>query len=236
MKKLMSTAVTFWVIVVAVAVVEGASVGRISGQYIETRSADVYTGPCVANSEVNLTGDLAILGWRIEQGSWNGVALNGLGVVGVVKANATLGDPFTNPYPAKSVLIVDSRATAEQQEALKSFARSHAGNLFEHIVTVETAPIQLEVGDGDRHGYGKLAAGLLANIETRAMHSKDHLCGNEEVYYQPLTELTHAMPAFTLNDEFAGRGLGVNWKFNGRRSSFVGHFSYPAASPLISMQ
>ena len=213
-----------------------ASLGTIRGDYIETRSADVYTGACVANSEVNLTGDEAIVAWRISEGSWNGVPLSGLGVVGVIKANATLGDPFTSPYPAKSVLIVDSRATAEQQEALKAFAQSKSGDLLKNIVKVESAPIQLEVGSGDRHGYGKLAAGSLARIETRSLHSKDHLCGNEDVYYQPLTELLHAMPAFTLNDEFTGRGLGVTWKLNGKRSSFVGNFSYAAQSQVISMK
>lgn len=213
-----------------------ASAGRIRGEYIETRSADVYTGACVANSEVNLTGDQAILAWHIKEGSWNGVALTGLGVVGVVKANATLGDPFTSPYPAKSILIVDSRATTEQQAALKSFAQAAAGGLFKNVVKVEVAPIQLEVGEGDRHGYGKLSAGSLAQIETRSMHGKDHLCGNEDVYYQPLTDLMHAMPAFTLNDEFNGRGLGVTWKLNGKRSSFVGNFSYPTPNQIISMK
>jgi hypothetical protein len=101
---------------------------------------------------------------------------------------------------------------------------------------VESAPIQLEVGEGDRHGYGKMAAGSLAQIETRSMHGKDHLCGNEDVYYQPLTDLMHAMPVFTLNDEFTGRGLGVTWKMNGKRSSFVGNFSYPTPDPIISMK
>ena len=90
---------------------------QISGSYIETRSADVYTGFCVANGEVNLTGDQAILGWKVEQGTWDGVNLNGLGVVAAVKANATLGDRYTNPFPAKAVLIVDARATKEQRQA-----------------------------------------------------------------------------------------------------------------------
>src|SRR5215470_12966100 len=79
-----------------------AATGRaqnISGDYIETRSADVWTGPCVANGEVNLTGDQAILAWRVNKGTWNGISLEGLTVVGVVKANATLGDEYNNPYP-----------------------------------------------------------------------------------------------------------------------------------------
>jgi hypothetical protein len=213
-----------------------ASSGNIQGDYVETRSADVYTGFCVANSEVNLTGDQAILAWRINEGSWNGVPLNGLGIVGVVKANATLGDPFTNPFPAKSVLIVDSRATAEQQAALKSFAQSMSGELLKNVARVESAPITLEVGHGNQHGSAKLSAGSLANIETRSMTEKDHLCGNEDVYYQPFTELSHVMPVFTVNDEFTGKGLGVTWKLNGKRSAFVGNFSYPTPAAVISMK
>jgi hypothetical protein len=236
MKKLMIGSIALGLVVAAASSVEAASAGKIRGDYLETRSADVYTGSCVANSEVNLTGTEAILAWHIKEGSWNGVALNGLSVVGVVKASATLGDPFTSPFPAKSVLIVDSRATAHQQAALKSFAQSRAGELLKNVVKVESAPIELEVGEGDRHGYGRLAAGSLAQIETRSMHGKDHLCGNEDVYYQPLTELIHAMPVFTLNDEFTGRGLGVTWKLNGKRSSFVGHFSYPSSPQVISMK
>ncbi len=67
---------------------------QIKGDYVETRSADVYTGQCFANGEVNLVGNEAILGWRVEQGEWNGVSLNGLAVVVVVRAKATLGDPY----------------------------------------------------------------------------------------------------------------------------------------------
>jgi hypothetical protein len=213
-----------------------ASAAKISGDYLETRSADVYTGTCVANSEVNLSGDQAILAWKIKEGSWNGISLDGLSVVGVAKANATLGDPFSNPYPAKSVLIVDERASSEQRIALQAFAQLMARDLLANIVKVEAAPIRMELGEGEQHGYAKLAAGSLAAIETRSLHGKDHLCGNEDVYYQPLTELQHAMPAYTVNDEFRGKGLGVNWKLNGKRSAFVGHFSYGTPGTTISLK
>src|SRR5256885_16891156 len=90
---------------------------HISGDYVETRSADVWTGPCVANGEVNLTGDQAILAWRVNKGEWNGVALAGLSVGGVVKAGAALGDQYSNPYPAKAVRIVDQKTIAGPQKA-----------------------------------------------------------------------------------------------------------------------
>jgi hypothetical protein len=214
----------------------GASIGQIRGDYLETRSADVYTGTCVANSEVNLAGDQAILAWKIKEGSWNGVSLDGLSVVAVAKANATLGDPYSNPYPAKSVVIVDERATSEQRSALQAFAQAAGKELLANVVKVETAPIEMVLGEGDQHGQASMAAGSLAGIQTRSLHGKDHLCGNEDVYYQPLTELQHAMPAYTLNDEFHGKGLGVNWKLSGKRSAFLGHFSYSTPASTISLK
>jgi len=199
---------------------------HISGDYIETRSADVWTGPCVANGEVNLTGDQAILAWRVNKGEWNGVALAGLSVVGVVKAGATLGDQYTNPYPAKAVLIVDQKATAEQQKALVGLAQAMAGELLQNVVRVEVAPITLQVSNDDGH-YDKttLRAGDLAGIETRMIGKKDHLCGNEEVYYQPLVTMNHAMPAVAELDQYQGPGLGVRWTVHDKRSAFVGSFS-----------
>lgn len=199
---------------------------HISGDYIETRSADVWTGPCVANGEVNLAGDQAILAWRVTKGDWNGVTLDGLSVVGVVKAGATLGDPYTNPYPAKTVMIVDEKATAEQQKALVGFAQTMAGELLNNVVRVEVSPIKMEVSR-DGHHYGKtfVRAGKLAGIETRALSSKDHLCGNEEVFYQPLTPMMHSMPAVAELDEYTGPSLGVSWTLHGKRSAFVGSFA-----------
>src|SRR4030095_5559948 len=118
---------------------------KIDGEYVETRSADVYTGPCFSNSEFGLLGDQAILAWRINRGSWNGVNLDGLGVVGVAKASGTIGDQFSNPYPAKAVLIFDERATAEQRTALRAFVQSMAGDLLEDVVAEQSAPVAINV-------------------------------------------------------------------------------------------
>ena len=100
--------------------VEYAYLEGQQGAYIETRNADIWTGACVANSEINLAGDQAILAWHVDHGNWNGVALDGLGVVGDVKAAATLGDTYNNPYPAQAVMIVDNKASAEQRDISSS--------------------------------------------------------------------------------------------------------------------
>ncbi len=197
----------------------------IHGDYVEVRSADVYTGPCFANSEVALEGKEAILAWRVRQGAWQGVNLDGLTVVAVVRANATLGDPVENPYPAKSVLIVDQRATERQAKALRDFAQAMGGKLLANVLRVERAEIRLQAGTpGDRESV-RLTAGKLARIETRALCAHDHLCGNEFVYYPPLTKVADAAAAYTLNDSFSGGGLGVVWNHADKRSAFIGSFA-----------
>ena len=201
------------------------SQAAIQGDYVEVRSADVFTGPCFANSQVDLEGKQAILGWRINHGTWKGVSLDGLGVVAVVKARATLGDPYHSPYPAESVVIVDQRATGAQRRALEEFAKAHAGRLLAHIVQVEAAPIRMTVGQGAEHGSVTLAAGRLAKVETRSLCKADDICGNEEIYYPPLTKLAHSMPAYAKVDSFSGPGLGVVWNRLGARSAFVGRFT-----------
>jgi|SRR5579862_607232 len=196
----------------------------INGDYMEARSADVYTGPCFANSEVGLTGQEAILAWKVREGSWKGIDLSGLSVVAVVRANATLGDPYHTPYPARSVLILDSRANSQQRSALTAFAASMAGNLLDHVVRVESAPIQMTLERGQLHGDAHMVAGHYAQIETRSLCQGDHLCGNESVYYPPLVALPHSMPAFTLDSSFSGQGLGEVWRNVDKRSAFVGTF------------
>src|SRR5256885_73824 len=99
----------------------------VIGDYIEARTADVFTGPCFANSEGGLVGELAVFGWKVDKGSWQGVDLDGLSVVGAVKASATLGDIYHSTYPVKSILIIDDKATLEQRAALRSFAKKKIG-------------------------------------------------------------------------------------------------------------
>lgn len=211
----------------ALALAGGLPTTRVTGAYVEARTADVYTGPCFANSEVGLTGDLAVFGWKISQGTWQGVRLDGLGVVGVVKASATLGDVTASAYPVKAVLIVDERADAEQRLALKSFAQRMAGDLLGDIVRIDYRPIELELEHGNVHSaQASLTAGELAKIQTRAINAGDHICSNEEVWYLPLTKVGHAMPAYALAHSFQGRGLGTIWKAPGQRSAFVADFEY----------
>src|SRR5438132_9412075 len=213
---------TFFLIALSVCSCASAA-AKIAVDYLESRSADVYTGQCFANGEVGLTGDQAILAWHIRSGSWDGVKLDGFSVVAAVKANATLGDPYADPYPAKSVLIVDNRADARERGALAAFARHMGGKLLANVVNVIDAPIDMQVAK-EHHCGSLVRAGDFVTLKNHSFNSNDKLCGNESTFYPPLTEVSHAMAAVATTDSYSGKGLGATWTLHDKRSAFVGSF------------
>ena len=198
---------------------------QLRGDYIESRSTDVYVAQCFANGEVGLTGNYALMAWHVQEGSWNGVKLNGLTVAAAVRARATLGDPYGDPYPAEAVLMVDNAANAAQREALIALAHHEGGRLLENVARVDYVPVVLDVPQDPHEGHALLRAGHLATIMTRPLNHHDHICGNEVNFYPPLTKVEHATSAVALTDEFQGEGLGSQWSSHGRRSAYIASFS-----------
>src|SRR3954470_3513344 len=121
------------------AVAVPARAAGLTGRYIEARTCDVWTGPCFANAQINLTGKHAVLGWKVDRGSFEDVPLDGLGVVAVVAAHDTLGTRQVGP--ARAVLIVDSRANERQRQALVRLAQYEGGDLVRDVVRIQSAPI-----------------------------------------------------------------------------------------------
>jgi hypothetical protein len=195
----------------------------VTGQYIEARTCDVYTAPCFANAEMNLSGKEAVMGWKVDHGTRDGVRLDGLSVVAVVTASDTLGLQQTGA--AKAVLIVDSKADAAQRAALIGLARRQGGELLRHVVAVEAAPIELTTCDCPEGGCARLQAGKLARIETRCVDGKhDKVCGNESAFYPPLARGVTARTAVATAHEYTGTGFNQTWKEAERRGAYVGSF------------
>lgn len=199
-----------------------AGAAGVAGIYVEARTADVYTGPCFANSEVGLVGNEAIMAWRIEAGGWDGVDLAGLSVLAVVRSDATLGDPYAESRATESVLIVDAAADRSQRSALEGLARGMGGALLSDVARVEAADVAFDLRP---NGAASVTAGKLAAVRTRPLDHRDHLCGNETVFYPPLAPTDGAVPGVAIEHTWEGPGLGATWKSPGKRSTFVGRFS-----------
>jgi uncharacterized protein DUF1326 len=218
-----------------------AAATAIRGDYVEARTADVYTGPCFSNSEIFITGNQAVMAWKVTEGSWNGVDLAGMSVAAAVQGTTTFSEDL--PDHARSVLIVDERATPQQRTALVSLAKALAGDRLSNVDAVKTSMISLTVeshpmkdggNTGSVHVLHKIPeaprasfwAPGLAEILTRPLDDSDHTCGNEVIAYEPLSKGVDVLPAYTLGHTFKGTGLNSRWSSPNCRSSFVGHFSY----------
>jgi hypothetical protein len=214
-----------------------ASAAEIRGDYVEARTADVFTGPCFSNAEVFIYGNHAVMAWKVTEGSWKGVDLKGLCIAAAVNGTTTFSED--TPEKASAVLIVDGKASDSQRAALIDMAKSLGGKRLNQIAVVTTARMSLKLEDHkmsdveaghEAHGMPQSprasfwAAGL-ARIVTRPLDERDHACGNEVVAYPPLSQSVTAQPAFTLGHAFQGNGLDNRWDDPNCRSSFVGHFS-----------
>ena len=203
-----------------IAALDLPSGASITGDYLESRSAEVVVGHCLANAESGLAGREAILSWTVRAGEWKGEQLDGLSVVAVVQSPETIGDIVTEPVEARSVIVVDERASASQRDALVGLAQSMAGSLLTDVVKVEAAPIEVVEAAGSRY----VRAGEVARVEVRERRHEDGLCGNEGMFYPPLIALDHAHPAYTLVHEWQGTGLEGTWKSPEKSSSYSGTF------------
>lgn len=214
-----------------------AGAAGIRGEYVEARTADVFTGPCFSNAEIFIYGKQAVMAWKVTEGSYKGVRLNGLSVAAAVQGTSTFSED--KPEQARAVLIVDEKATAPQREALVAMAKELGGQRLANVVDIKAARISMKLeahspGEAEAahaaHGMPHAprasfwAAGL-AQILTRPLDDGDHFCGNEVVAYQPLSKGVDALPAYTLGHQFKGQGLETRWDDPNCRSSFVGHFS-----------
>jgi hypothetical protein len=215
-----------------------AHAGQIQGEYVEARTADVFTGPCFSNAEVFIYGKQAVAAWKVTQGSFQGVDLSGLTVAAALRSKETFSED--KPGDSRGVIIVDEAADSRQRDALIAFAKEMTGGRLDEVVSVQTAPMGLIVEkhsmtvnmkEHKHHGMPQAPrasfwAPGLAQIVTRPLDDTDHLCGNEVVAYAPLSKGVDVLPAYTLGHKFTGAGLGGTWNDRNARSSFVGHFSY----------
>ncbi|MCA1686407.1 MAG: DUF1326 domain-containing protein, partial [Planctomycetia bacterium] len=78
-----------------------AGAAGIRGDYVEARTADVYTGPCFSNAEVFIYGNQAVMAWKVTEGTFDGVDLAGLSVAAAVKGTTTFSED--KPEQATSV-------------------------------------------------------------------------------------------------------------------------------------
>jgi hypothetical protein len=200
-----------------------ASDPGVVGDYVEARTAEVFTGPCILGSEGEVSGKEAILAWRVSRGSVNGVALDGLSVVAVVAADKHLSlheYGAARPTTVKSVVMTDNRATPAQQQALVSMARSLAPGMLNEVIATRTVPISFERDKDSVH----IAAGA-AKVDVVTEFEHPTTCGATR-WFNTLSKSEGSKPGLTRSQEWSGTDLGLQWKQIDSKSSYVGTFTF----------
>src|SRR3954449_6848087 len=118
--------------------------GSLTGAYVEARTAEVFTGGCIMNSEAETMGKQAVLAWKVDCGSFNGITIDGLSVVAALSGDRNLGmTEMGGEKPAvRTAMFVDQRANAAQQIALVAMANELSKGLVGTIVQVTPTTIQ----------------------------------------------------------------------------------------------
>jgi hypothetical protein len=196
---------------------------EITGKYVEARTCDVWTGPCFANGDMNLTGKHAVMAWKVDKGTFENAKLDGLSVVAVIAASDTLGLKQTGP--SRVVMIVDRKASTAQRTALIHLAQKQGGKLLKNVVAIHTLGVDLKVYECKGGACADLLAGE-AKIKTRCLDEKhDKACGNEWEFYPPLSKGVKVKAATAVDHQFTGKGLKATWKDSNRRGAYVGSFA-----------
>jgi len=218
MKKLAVSAALMSVAIVSLS----AQTATITGTYVEARTSEVFAGACVVNGEAATTGREALLAWRVDQGRFNGVTLDGLAIVAAVSgdANLSIHEIGGEAAKTKTAFFVDARATGPQLEALVSMATKLAKNTVGDVVTVKAVPIEFVQSAHDVHVS---TPDLRLVVEKHLDH--DVTCGNKQ-WFGPLSTVEGAEMGATVENVFSGSSLGTKWSDPNKRSSFFGAFVY----------
>jgi Protein of unknown function (DUF1326) len=203
-------------------IARGVSDGSLKGSYVEARTAEVFTGGCIMNGEAATTGREALLAWKVDRGSFEGVPLNGLAVVAAVAGDTNLGvrEIGGDVAHTKSAVFVDDRANPAQRAALVSMAQQLANGVVGTVV--EITPTQIQFVDEGK-AIRVEAQALKLTVMKELKH--DPTCGGKQ-WYHPLSAVDTAAMGTTTENAFSGVALGTKWSDPNKRSSFFGTFSY----------
>jgi hypothetical protein len=196
--------------------------GTVSGAYVEARTAEVFTGGCIMNSEAETVGRQAVLAWKVDRGTFNGIAIDGLSVVAALAGDRNLGmTEMGGDKPiVRSAVFVDARANAAQQLALVAMANELSNGLVGTIVQVTPAPIQFS----DHGSEIQVSAGP-ATLDVNKHMTHDPTCGAMQ-WFHPLASVDVAAIGVAAQHFFTGSALGTKWSDPNKRSAFFGTFTY----------
>jgi hypothetical protein len=177
---------------------------EVAGDYIEGRSNHVYGCYCEWSGEGQTGGREAILAWAVQQGSFEGVSLDGVRMAAVIVGEHTLsmGEP-----PRTSILFIDSAASAAQRRAAERWLRRQFARLLGQVRNVHAVPIQFR-READS---ATLSVGQMLNLTMRRSVLPDDVLQGATLWYDPFIPLVESTLGTTLQNKYWGADFEQRW-------------------------
>ncbi len=193
---------------------------HLSGTYVESCNC-ASACPCVFLSDPTHGDCTVLVGWHVEQGMHDGLAVDGLNVAMAVEVE---GNMATTPW--RVALYVDDRADEAQAAALTSIFAGKAGGhpalLASHVgenLGVQRAPIAFEATDDTR----RLTVGVVADLEVHAIAGQGD--GPVTIDGHPLAIAPGHPAVAATSDRLDYRDHGRSWSLSDR-TAFFSPFTY----------
>lgn len=191
---------------------------KITGDYVEARTAAVFGGACHYNGEYVTTGRDAVMAWNFTGGSFDGVDLTGVRAAAAITSDANLGEVEAQ---RKSEIVIDSAATAKQAAAAAALIQSKSAKELGQVVSVRRAPITFVKSE---YGFEVAAEGF-ASMTVQPMPDNTCCTSPGLVWFSPLTPIDGRRVGYTEIASYSG-DIATPWQRFGENDAFYGTFAY----------
>jgi hypothetical protein len=191
---------------------------KITGDYVEARTASVFAGACHYNGELVTTGRDAIAAWSFASGSYNGTDLSGVRAMAAVSSEQSLGLDGAR----KAELVVDTHATDAQANAARDLIQSKCGDRIGKIISMRRAPITFTHASKN---FSVKADGF-AELSVQPMPNNECCAQPNLVWYTPLSPIEGKKVGYTLTASYTAGSIGDRWSREGENSAFYGTFAF----------
>jgi hypothetical protein len=192
---------------------------KLTGDYVEARTASVFAGGCHYNGELVTTGNDAILALKIAAGSWNGTDLAGTSAMAAISSEDNLGNDAAT---RQSEIVVNASATPAQATALADLMEKQSAHRLGKIVAIRHGMVLF---DHTGSTYTVKSAGF-AEMTVQAMPNGECCKQPSLVWYSPLVPLLHRKVGYTISSSYSAGTVGDPWSRSEENTAFYGAFQF----------
>jgi len=188
---------------------------RVVADYLEARTASVFSGACHYNGEIVTVGREAQMLWHIRTGSYKGVSLKGLNAMVAVVSEDNLKNTQAK---RRSVMYLDAKATEAQADALTEMILTTGKSAIGDVVAIKHTTITFK---READTFSAEVVGI-SKVAVKAMPNKECCRMPNNVWYEPLVKVQNRRVGYTDASGVKEKCLKTDWMKSRENSAFYG--------------